>query len=117
MKKMDINNKKFVAVSNESGLSSSLTVFHYFQKDGKITGTYSGGAIVNGSIVGKQLNNDTISLLFQCLTDEGHLMAGQSTGKVSLNKDGRLELSFDWEWLNGDKSGGKSHYIETTDEV
>ena len=109
---MDLNNKKFVTIENKSGLSSNETVFHYFQNGTAITGTYKGGAIQEGFIVGKQIEESKIELLFQCLTTDGELKVGESKGVVSQNSKGKLELNFDWNWLNGDLSGGKSAYIE-----
>lgn len=112
MDKINLDDRKFIAIENNKGLLSNETVFHYKQANEIITGTYKGGAIIEGSIVGKQTSNDTIELLFQCLTDKGELKTGQSQGKISVDQNGKLGLKFDWSWLNGDLSGGKSEYIE-----
>ncbi|MEM6698339.1 MAG: hypothetical protein AAF599_08080 [Bacteroidota bacterium] len=109
---MNLNNKKFRTFENKEGLSSDETVFHYSQKGNTITARYSGGKIQIGFIVGKQITDNEIELLYQCLTTEGNLLAGKSKGRVSINKNQKLEIHFDWKWLNGDQSGGKSHYIE-----
>jgi|SRR6187402_53954 len=109
---MNLDNKKFVTVENKNGLSSSETIFHYFQNGEVITAKYKGGAIQEGFIVGKQIDESRIELVYQCLTKEGELKVGESKGTVLENKDGKLELKFDWNWLNGDLSGGKSEYIE-----
>ena len=109
---MDLNNRKFITVENEKGLSSNETEFHYFQNGTVIKGQYKGGAIQEGFIVGKQIDSNRIELLFQCLTKDGELKVGESKGIVTVNKDGKLKLQFDWNWLNGDLSGGKSEYIE-----
>ena len=112
MTPLSLNNKRFVATENNQGLSSALTVFHYFQEGEVITGTYSGGEIRQGQIVGKALGDNRIELLFHCLTLSGDLKAGHSTGVISINTSGVLELSFDWEWFGADPTGGKSYYIE-----
>lgn len=109
---MNLNNKKFSTFENKEGLSSSETIFHYSQEGNIITAKYSGGAIEIGSIIGKQIADNEIVLLYQCLTKEGDLLAGESRGRISVNKDQKLELHFDWRWLNGNQSEGKSHYIE-----
>jgi len=109
---MNLNNKKFVTTENKSGLSTNETVFHYFQNGKIITGKYKGGGILEGLIVGKQTDISKIELLFQCLTEDGELKVGKSTGVISENQNRKLELKFDWNWLNGDLSGGKSEYIE-----
>lgn len=109
---MNLDNKKFITTENKNGLSTNETVFHYFQKGQVITGQYKGGAIQEGFIVGKQTDDSKIELIFQCLTKDGELKVGESKGVVSKNINGKLELSFEWNWLNGDLSGGESHYTE-----
>jgi hypothetical protein len=109
---LSINNKQFLTTGNESGLSSKETVFNYFENNNVITGTYKGGAITTGQIVGRRLPNNRLELAFQCVTEEGELKSGQSKGVISKNNNGKLTLNFDWFWLNGDTSGGKSFYIE-----
>ena len=109
---MNLNNKKLVAIENDSGLSSGETVFHYFQNGTIITGKYQGGAISEGTLIGKLTMEAKIELLYQCLTTEGELKAGQSEGTITKLTNGKLKLNFDWSWLNGNKTGGKSAYIE-----
>ena len=111
---MNLNNKRFITVENKKGLSSNETIFYYSQYQNIIRGTYKGGEIEEGFIVGKQVDNSRIELLFQCLTKDGSLKAGKSKGIISKNTSGKLELEFEWNWLNGDLSGGTSAYIELT---
>lgn len=112
MPELSINNKQFFTTGNESGLATDATIFCYFEEDAIVTGTYNGGEITLGQVVGKRLPKNRLELVFQCLTKEGELKSGQSEGYVSINEAGKLTLSFDWNWLTGDKSGGKSFYIE-----
>lgn len=111
---MILHNKKFRTTENKNGLSSNETIFQYVQQGTTITGTYKGGEITEGFIVGKQVSKNQIELLFQCITNSGDLKAGRSKGIISKNADGILLLNFDWQWLNGDLSGGTSSYIEVT---
>ena len=112
MPELSINNKQFFTIGNESGLSSEETIFYYFENNNVVTGNYRGGEIIEGQIVGKRLPNNYLELAFQCITNEGEIKSGQSTGIISINKEEKITLSFDWNWLTGDKSGGKSFYIE-----
>ncbi len=109
---MNLNNRQFKTKENHRGLSSDETLFHYYQVGDLITGIYSGGKIKSGHIIGKQIAEDSIEILYQCITTEGQLMAGESKGVITKTADDLLEIKFDWQWLNGDKSGGRSHYIE-----
>lgn len=108
----NLDNKRFVTTNNASGLSSAETIFHYFQEGNIISGSYKGGEVQSGSLVGRQTATNKIELRFQCITRAGILMSGRSTGTISKNEEGLLKLDFDWHWLDGDQSGGTSHYIE-----
>lgn len=110
--KYNLNNKQFVTTGNEHGRSSSETVFHYSQSGEIITGQYGGGEIVEGRFVGRFSAPDRIELLFQCVTKASKLLAGKSSGRISMSANGKLNLSFDWQWLYGDTGGGISSYVE-----
>ena len=111
----NLNNKRFVVVDNENGLSSQKTVFLYYQIDDVITGDYRGGEILEGRFLGKYIPPDRMNMLFQCITREHALLSGEARGTVSKGDDGRLRLSYDWKWLSGDTGGGISSYIECDD--
>ena len=109
---MNLNDKNFRTAANAEVVSSSETLFHYYQQGQTITGTYSGGKIQEGYLLGKQVSEDQIEMLYQCLTIEGQLLAGESKGTLSKNERGLLEIRYAWNWLNGEQSGGQSHFIE-----
>src|SRR3712207_4668251 len=115
MLRVDIHDKRFVTVENAHGVSGADTVFHYRTEGALITGTYAGGRIRAGQLVGRVTSPETVELLFQCVTSEGELMAGQSSGRVGRDGAGRATLEFDWSWLTGDRSGGVSRYVELRD--
>jgi hypothetical protein len=114
MKQYNLDGKAFVTTGNEKGLSSTETIFRYSQKNDLVTATYDGGLIKAGFVVGKQIGPDRLNLLFQCFTQNGELLAGQSEGTITEDENGHLALSFQWVWLNGDKSGGTSFYKQLT---
>ncbi len=109
---LNINNKQFITTGNQSGLSTEETIFHYFEKDAIISGSYKGGAITEGQILGKRVQENQLELLFHSVTEDGELKSGQSKGVISRNEEGKITLSFEWNWLNGDLTGGQSFYIE-----
>lgn len=110
--KYNLNNKQFITVGNEHGLSSAETVFRYFQSDGVITGEYQGGEIIEGHFVGKFTSSERIELLFHCVTKTSELLSGKSSGLISTSADDKLKLTFDWQWLSGATGGGISNYVE-----
>ena len=107
-----MNNRRFAVASNASGLSDASTVFHYHVDGNAITGTYQGGHIRTGHLVGRATGPDTIELLYHCLTAEGELLAGWSRGTVGVDRAGRTTLEFVWGWLSGATGGGESSYVE-----
>jgi hypothetical protein len=109
---IDIDGKRFVTSGNEHGVSGADTKTVSAPDGRRITGTYQGGRIARGHLVGKATGADRIELLFHCLTTDGELMAGVSRGRVSRNACGLVELHFEWAWLTGDRSGGHSSYVE-----
>lgn len=113
MEKFDFNNKKFALLENsENGQVNSETIFEYQQKDSLVTAEYKGGSITYGKIIAI-LKNDELDMLYQCITTENELKAGKAIAKITTNKNGKLILDLDWEWLNvvnGEK--GNSRYIE-----
>ncbi len=108
-----IHGKRFVGLENPHGRSGAETVFEYFvDAEDAISGSYAGGQIHLGQLVGKVLAEDRIELLFQAITTGGELLSGRSSGVVWRGGDGLLRLNFEWEWLSGDEGGGTSSYRE-----
>lgn len=60
-----LHGKTFVATANHSGLSDARTLFHYLVDGDVITGTYTGGHIVKGQVVGRAAGDNRIELLYQ----------------------------------------------------
>lgn len=107
-----LHNRQFVVANNVNGLSGTGTVFHYQVEGDAISSTYQGGRIRLGTQVGRVTGPDTIELLYQCLTEEGELLAGWSRGTLGIDHAGHTTLSFVWGWLSGATGGGESNYVE-----
>ena len=107
-----LNNKRFKAIENDSGLSSSETIFTYKQNGNLITGKYKGGEIEFGNIVGAFIPPKTIKLLFQCKTKNNALLSGKSKGIIQKSSDGKLGISFTWLWVSGAEGSGNSYHEE-----
>lgn len=112
MKKIDLNNKTFVLVTNsDNGEVNSETLFRYFQQDDLVTADYSGGPIRSGKIIAK-LEGKQLQMLYHCLTVENELKAGKATANISQDEQDKLKLRLQWEWLNGSREKGTSEYVE-----
>ncbi|MCU1719134.1 hypothetical protein [Pseudomonas sp. 5P_3.1_Bac2] len=107
-----LHNRRFVLSSNAHGLSTADTVFHYRVDGEAISGTYQGGSIALGQLIGRVTGPDSIELLYHCVTTDGQLLAGWSRGTLGVDETGHSTLSFVWGWLAGASGGGESHYVE-----
>tara|TARA_B100000809_G_C15008920_1_gene484214 strand:- start:683 stop:1024 length:342 start_codon:yes stop_codon:yes gene_type:complete len=108
----NLNDKKFVLLENsENGEVDSTTIFEYQQKDDLVTAKYHGGTIKYGKIIA-HIEGDELEMLYQCSTIDNQLKAGKALAKISTTEQGKIKLSLNWEWLNGNDDKGKSEYIE-----
>ena len=97
--------------NSENGEVDSTTIFEYQQKDNLVTAKYHGGTIKYGKIIA-HIEDDELDMLYQCSTIDNQLKAGKALAKISTTEQGKIKLSLDWEWLNGNDEKGKSEYIE-----
>ncbi|TYA74886.1 hypothetical protein [Seonamhaeicola marinus] len=112
MKEINFNNKTFSLVTNsESGQVDDKTIFKYKQDGNLVTADYFGGSVKYGKIIA-HLCNDELDMLYQCITTDNELKAGKAIAKISINKDNKIKLSLNWQWLNNTKETGVSEYIE-----
>ncbi|MDP1828098.1 MAG: hypothetical protein Q8L48_32785 [Archangium sp.] len=107
-----LHDRRFVTAGNPHGVSGVDTVFHYLVDGPVITGTYRGGRVREGHLVGRGTGPDAIELLYHCVTTHGELLAGWSRGRVGADACGRTTLAFEWGWLSGAEGGGESRYVE-----
>ena len=107
--KYNLNNKRFRGVSNNSnGEVSRSTLFTYQQEDDVIWGSYSGGAILKGTLIGKVVNHDTIEFYYTHINEEHQLLSGFCSSKIELLESGKLRLHEAWRWTGGKEGTGKS---------
>jgi catechol 2,3-dioxygenase-like lactoylglutathione lyase family enzyme len=84
---------------------SAETVFTFAEdRDGVVTASYAGGAVVRGTLVG-QRDGSVVSFSYSQLTSSGALSCGHSADRIELLDDGRLRLHESWEGDSGDGSG------------
>ncbi len=100
------------ATNSKNGRVKSDAVFIYAQIGNDFTAEYTGAGFIDGHIIGTFTSPDTADLIYHCRADNGHLEAGTAAAKLTINADGLIGIFMDWQWLNGDKSAGQSHYME-----
>ena len=114
MRSINYNERLFKPSSNSpNGEVNDQTIFHYRQQDSIIWGTYSGGAIQFGTLVGRVLDeNGTLDFRYQHLNQDGEFMTGMCRSTLTILEDGRYYLDESWQWTSGDGSSGQSAIVE-----
>lgn len=106
---MNYNGRRFVSVENtENGEVSSQTVFEY-QQDGKIiSATYSGGEIIQGSLIGLVREDGSIEFRYNHVNSKDEIRGGECVSTPKILPDGRIRLYEKWKWLDEEVTEGSS---------
>lgn len=100
-----LEGRTFRAVAEvDGGEVGTETTFHYLEEDGIVEGTYAGGVIVSGFLVGTR-SGDTLDFRYCQLNSDGETSTGHCTATLSRLQDGRLRLDETWEWESRAGSG------------
>ena len=114
---LNLNNRIFKALQNsDNGEVGDTTRFYYYQEDKMIWADYSGGEIIKGHLVGKQLENGTLDFAYHHINKSGEMKIGKCLSEIIELEDGRLKLIEKWQWLCDDMSCGESELIEVVEE-
>lgn len=112
MSRYNFHLKKFALVDNSvNGKVNAETIFEYEQEGDLVTANYRGGGIRYGKIIAR-LENESLHMLYQCLTETDELKAGKAIAAISVTSENKLCLNLDWEWLGDESSKGTSEYVE-----
>lgn len=97
--------RRFTAVSGGVDVGAS-TVFTFSEDrlTSVVTGSYAGGSVVAGSLVGTR-DGSRVEFRYSHVTTAGMVESGVSSDRLSVLPDGRLRLDETWEWTSGTGSG------------
>lgn len=110
---INLNKKIFKALSNsDNGEVGDDTVFYYSQKDNIISAEYSGGEIIKGNLIGKQLEDGKFDFVYHHINSNGALKIGKCLSSAILVENDKIKLLEEWQWLSDDFSSGTSELIE-----
>ena len=111
---MDLSGTTFRAVSNsKNGSLNTETEMRFTSDDGIVVGTYSGGTIAAGHVLGKHLGESQLQMLYQAATTSGEIQAGTAHARFEPDEQERMRMILEWRWLTGDGSAGRSEWIQT----
>ena len=88
--------------------TSSDTIFKYEHKFNLLTGTYSGGGIRFGHLIGTVDDEGKIDMRYHHMTHDGELMTGHCKSTPEILENGKIRLHEKWKWTSGDLSRGTS---------
>jgi len=98
------------------GQVSEQTIFEYQQDGDTVWGTYHGGEVKRGVLVGKMNASRDMSITYMQIDNEGKFYQGTSKSSTEYLNDGRLVLYEDWIWTGGDRKGEGNAIIEEIKE-
>lgn len=111
----DINydGRKFIPKMNsENGEVGEQTSFTYHQNGNLLWAEYSGGDILKGSLIGKVLCNGELDFVYHHMNQNMEIKTGQCHSVPTVQENGKIELSEQWQWTSGDYSKGESLLVE-----
>ena len=88
-------------VANGDGDVDAATIFRYDQRGHALLGSYSGGDIDFGSIVGTVAADGSLRFLYHHITKSGALRSGRCESVPEVTETGKLRLHERWEWHDG----------------
>ena len=108
-KPMNYDGKSFRIVTNvDNGETSSETFFRYSQVGNVITGSYGGGLVVKGSLVGTVDEVGILNFRYQHVNTDGETRTGVCRSLPEVMPTGKIRLRESWQWTSGDGSSGTS---------
>ncbi|WP_425524850.1 n-acetylglutamate synthase [Bacillus atrophaeus] len=109
MELINYDGRIFIGVHvSEDGEVSGETVFHYKQDGIILSGTYAGGGIISGVLVGTVKKDDTLYFRYHHVNAGGKLESGECVSSPQVGEDGRVRLHEEWQMMDGQKSKGSS---------
>ncbi len=105
--------KCFIPRENtENGEVDGSTLFVYHQDNNVLWANYSGGEIIRGHLIGTVAENGELDFYYQHINEQKQVRIGVCHSVPQILDNGKIKLSENWKWLNGDKSKGKSVVVE-----
>jgi hypothetical protein len=106
---LNFDRRQFISAANSpNGDVNAETRFHYRQSGVRVWATYAGGRVRFGALVAVGDCLGRLDMRYHHVTREGTLRTGSAIATPEKLNDGRLRLTEDWRWTNGDRSAGRS---------
>lgn len=115
---VNYDGKFFVPKMNsENGEVDGQTVFSYHQNGNLLWAEYSGGDVIKGTLIGTVKQNGCLEFTYQHVNTGMQTRVGMCQSRPKFLENGKLELTEEWQWMNGDCSKGTSVLAEVTNDL
>lgn len=108
-KEISLDGRILRGVENTGGEVGGETKFVFQQAGEILTGSYSGGEVLKGHLVGTVAEN-VWDIRYVQINQNGETATGHSIGEITLTEDGRVRVKDDWKWES--KPGGGHSILE-----
>lgn len=106
---IDLDRRTFATASNTpNGDAGDATRFEYRQQGARVWATYRGGRVRFGSLVAVGDSQGRLDMRYQHVGHDDTFRTGLCLSVPELLPDGRVRLTEEWQWTNGDRSRGRS---------
>jgi hypothetical protein len=106
---VNLDQRLFVSRTNTpNGDANCDTRFRYRQSGARIWATYGGGPVRFGALVAVGDGEGRLDMRYHHVGPGGALRTGACIATPELLSDGRVRLTEEWHWTNGDRSRGHS---------
>lgn len=106
---IDYDDRRFTSRSNSTaGDVGAGTTFHYRQQGGVVWGTYEGGEISHGTLIARVLEDGSLDMRYQHITQAGAIKTGRCVSTPEILTDRRIRLHERWQWIEGGSESGES---------
>jgi GNAT superfamily N-acetyltransferase len=102
------NRKLKTRLNTANGQIGEDTIFEYFQEGDVVWGTYHGGDVLRGVLMGKMSPNRDLEITYMQMGTDGSYGEGTSHSSTEFLNDGRIVLYEDWIWTGNRKGEGNS---------
>lgn len=106
---ISLDGRILMGVENTEGEVGGETKFVLQQAGEILTGSYSGGEVLKGYLVGTVAGNEW-DIRYVQINQKGETATGHSIGEITLTEDGRVRVKDDWRWES--KPGGGHSVLE-----
>lgn len=99
---INYHERLFKTVSTEGdGDVGDDTIFRYEQRGATLIGTYSGGDVDYGAIIGHVKSDGSLHFLYHHRTKDGALKSGLCDSSPEILETGKIRLHERWVWTSG----------------